>query len=410
MRQISSLTPTVFAALASLSATAFAASPAGAPPSVANLRCEHKVDPLGIDVAQPRLSWQLRSDARGVVQSAYQLEVTRDGRRVWDTGKVALGPLRPRPVRRPRARVLGPLHLAGAGVGRRREALGLERARALGDGAAVVRGLEGPLDRGGPGRGREGVPAGAGAARDLRGEGEGALRPRLRHQPRPLRAGDQREARGRPALHPRLDELPPPPAVPDVRRHGPPARGRERDRRDARRRLVPRLPRLEGQAGRLRGPPRAAVPAADRVRGRADGDGGDGRDLEVDDGADPVVGHLQRRDLRRAARASRLERPRPPGRRLGGRGRGEAARAVSRRPRGPARPADRGDPPGEGPEDARRRDGRRHGPEHGGPRPPEGEGPGGDDGDPAPRRGARQGRQLLHRQPPRGEAAGDSTP
>ena len=89
MRKISPLTPAVFAALASLSATAFAASPAGAPPSVANLRCEHKVDPLGIDVAQPRLSWQLRSDARGVVQSAYQLEVTRDGRKVWDTGKVA---------------------------------------------------------------------------------------------------------------------------------------------------------------------------------------------------------------------------------------------------------------------------------------------------------------------------------
>jgi alpha-L-rhamnosidase len=88
VRPISPLTPAVFVALASLSATTLAASPAGAPPAVANLRCEHKVDPLGIDVAQPRLSWQLRSDARGVVQSAYQLEVTRDGRKVWDTGKV----------------------------------------------------------------------------------------------------------------------------------------------------------------------------------------------------------------------------------------------------------------------------------------------------------------------------------
>ena len=89
MRKISPLPPAVFAALASLASFSAAASPAGAPPAVANLRCEHKVDPLGIDVAQPRLSWQLRSDARGVVQSAYQLEVTRDGRKVWDTGKVA---------------------------------------------------------------------------------------------------------------------------------------------------------------------------------------------------------------------------------------------------------------------------------------------------------------------------------
>jgi alpha-L-rhamnosidase len=63
-----------------------AAAPA---PSVTRLRCEYKVDPLGIDVAQPRLSWQLRSPERGVVQSAYQVQVTRGGKAVWDTGKVA---------------------------------------------------------------------------------------------------------------------------------------------------------------------------------------------------------------------------------------------------------------------------------------------------------------------------------
>jgi alpha-L-rhamnosidase len=69
-----------------------AAAPLAAAPiahSVTSLRCEYKVDPIGIDVAQPRLSWQLRSNARGVVQSAYQVQVTRDGRTLWDTGRVA---------------------------------------------------------------------------------------------------------------------------------------------------------------------------------------------------------------------------------------------------------------------------------------------------------------------------------
>ncbi len=74
--------------LAPLAAPSLQAAAGDAPPSVANLRCEYKVDPLGIDVAQPRLSWQLRSEARGAAQSAYQVEVTRDGKKVWDTGKV----------------------------------------------------------------------------------------------------------------------------------------------------------------------------------------------------------------------------------------------------------------------------------------------------------------------------------
>ncbi|HXK09895.1 MAG TPA: family 78 glycoside hydrolase catalytic domain [Vicinamibacteria bacterium] len=71
-----------------LAAASPAATPAAPPPSVANLRCEYKVDPLGIDAAQPRLSWQLRSDARDVVQSAYEVQVTRDGKLLWDTGRV----------------------------------------------------------------------------------------------------------------------------------------------------------------------------------------------------------------------------------------------------------------------------------------------------------------------------------
>lgn len=68
---------------------------AEAVPSVVHLRCEYKVDPLGIDARHPRLSWQLESDERGVVQSAYQVQVSRsadywsDVDMVWDSGKVS---------------------------------------------------------------------------------------------------------------------------------------------------------------------------------------------------------------------------------------------------------------------------------------------------------------------------------
>jgi alpha-L-rhamnosidase len=62
---------------------------------LASLRTEYKENPLGIDAARPRLSWQIRSDARGVVQSAYQIQVARSERDlrsgrdlVWDSGRV----------------------------------------------------------------------------------------------------------------------------------------------------------------------------------------------------------------------------------------------------------------------------------------------------------------------------------
>jgi alpha-L-rhamnosidase len=59
-------------------------------------RCEYQVDPLGIDVARPRLSWTLRSGERGQGQSAYQVLVAsspdglaRDQGDLWDSGRVA---------------------------------------------------------------------------------------------------------------------------------------------------------------------------------------------------------------------------------------------------------------------------------------------------------------------------------
>ncbi len=53
--------------------------------SVSHLRCENLLDPLGIDVAQPRFSWILDSERRNEKQTAY--EVVVDGR--WDSGRVA---------------------------------------------------------------------------------------------------------------------------------------------------------------------------------------------------------------------------------------------------------------------------------------------------------------------------------
>ena len=40
-----------------------------------NLQCEYHVDPSGIDVAQPCFVWQVQSDERGQVQTAYQILV-----------------------------------------------------------------------------------------------------------------------------------------------------------------------------------------------------------------------------------------------------------------------------------------------------------------------------------------------
>jgi alpha-L-rhamnosidase len=60
-----------------------------------NLCCEYKENPIGIDVARPRLSWQIVSDVRGTVQSAYQVQVAGSQAALeaedllWDSGKVA---------------------------------------------------------------------------------------------------------------------------------------------------------------------------------------------------------------------------------------------------------------------------------------------------------------------------------
>lgn len=62
---------------------------------VSHLTCEYRTNPLGIDVLQPRLSWQLQSDRRGAHQTACQILVASsetsldDGTDLlWDSGKI----------------------------------------------------------------------------------------------------------------------------------------------------------------------------------------------------------------------------------------------------------------------------------------------------------------------------------
>jgi alpha-L-rhamnosidase len=55
---------------------------------VTNLLCGNLVNPIGIDAAQPRFSWQLTSDKRNVMQTAYEIKVTADKATVWSSGKI----------------------------------------------------------------------------------------------------------------------------------------------------------------------------------------------------------------------------------------------------------------------------------------------------------------------------------
>jgi alpha-L-rhamnosidase len=63
--------------------------------SATRLRCEYRVDPLGIDETRPRLSWVVESSRRAQKQSAYRIlaasnktDLDRDVGDLWDTGKV----------------------------------------------------------------------------------------------------------------------------------------------------------------------------------------------------------------------------------------------------------------------------------------------------------------------------------
>lgn len=60
-----------------------------------HLRCEYLDNPVGIDITQPRLSWQLESKTRGAQQTAYRILVASTAEKLasdegdlWDSGKI----------------------------------------------------------------------------------------------------------------------------------------------------------------------------------------------------------------------------------------------------------------------------------------------------------------------------------
>jgi alpha-L-rhamnosidase len=60
-----------------------------------HLRCEYRVDPLGIDERAPRLSWALESEGRAQTQSAYRVlvagsegDLEAEENLLWDSGRV----------------------------------------------------------------------------------------------------------------------------------------------------------------------------------------------------------------------------------------------------------------------------------------------------------------------------------
>ncbi|PUZ25359.1 alpha-rhamnosidase [Chitinophaga parva] len=65
-------------------------------PTLSHLRVEYAEEPVGIDITQPRFSWELESNARGVMQTAYQVMVAsseaalRDDKPdLWDSKQVS---------------------------------------------------------------------------------------------------------------------------------------------------------------------------------------------------------------------------------------------------------------------------------------------------------------------------------
>src|SRR5262245_4543642 len=62
---------------------------ASAQTKILGLLTESESTPLGIDVIQPRFTWQMSTPKRGASQTAYRIEVKDPLRQVvWDSGKI----------------------------------------------------------------------------------------------------------------------------------------------------------------------------------------------------------------------------------------------------------------------------------------------------------------------------------
>jgi alpha-L-rhamnosidase len=64
--------------------------------SVKDLTCEHKQNPLGTDIRQPRFSWKITGTGNNILQTAYSLRIATNDRFssskiVWQSGKIESG-------------------------------------------------------------------------------------------------------------------------------------------------------------------------------------------------------------------------------------------------------------------------------------------------------------------------------
>ncbi|HWS01150.1 MAG TPA: hypothetical protein VN249_11075, partial [Prolixibacteraceae bacterium] len=62
---------------------------------VTGLRCEYLTNPLGLDIANPGLTWQIQSGEPNMKQTAYEIRVAESpaglnsaNKRCWSTGRV----------------------------------------------------------------------------------------------------------------------------------------------------------------------------------------------------------------------------------------------------------------------------------------------------------------------------------
>ena len=64
------------------------------PLRVKKLRCEYKSNPMGIDVAKPRFSWELESTEKNTLQTGYEVQVSLSEKElakekvIWESGEV----------------------------------------------------------------------------------------------------------------------------------------------------------------------------------------------------------------------------------------------------------------------------------------------------------------------------------
>jgi alpha-L-rhamnosidase len=57
--------------------------------TVVHLLTENRVDPIGLDTRSPRFSWRLQGEGRNILQTAYEISMSTNGKEIWNSGMVS---------------------------------------------------------------------------------------------------------------------------------------------------------------------------------------------------------------------------------------------------------------------------------------------------------------------------------